>query len=76
MIDTATPMSLEDITDSLKALEDDPNMRTLDTYSPTATNWPDSRLPFVEVHLAYLRKHKHVNAAHYLSNLRLMIKKS
>lgn len=75
MIDLFAPMTLEEITASLKTLEDDPNMRTLDAYSPSATQWPDSRMPFVEVHLAYLRAHKQVNATHYLSNLRLMIKK-
>jgi hypothetical protein len=50
-------------------------MQTLSKYSPTAAAWPDSRLPFVEIHLAYLRTHKTVNPAHYISNLELIIKK-
>lgn len=67
-------MTVEEITAKLKALEADPNMKTLDRYSPTATEWPDCRLPFREIHLAYLRKHKTVDPAQYLSNLELMIK--
>lgn len=69
-------MTLEEITTSLEDLQSDPNMRTRDAYSPSANDWPDNRLPFVEIHLAYLRSHKQVNPRHYISNLRLMIKKS
>lgn len=67
-------MSLEEVTARLKALEDDPTMNTAGRYSPTADEWPGNILPFREVHLAYLRKNKNVNPAHYLSNLELMIK--
>ena len=58
----------------LKALEKDPTMNTAGRYSPSAHDWPDNILPFSEVHMAYLRKNKMVNPAHYLSNLELMIK--
>ena len=68
-------MSETEIVARLKALEDNPKMVTESAYSPDADTWPDSRLPFTEVHLAYLRVHKNVNPAHYLSNLELMIKK-
>jgi hypothetical protein len=68
-------LTLDEITTKLTELQDDPNMRTKDAYSPSATEWPDNRMPFVEIHLAYLRAHKQVNPSHYLSNLRLMIKK-
>ena len=68
-------MTVEEVTSKLQSLQDDPGMQTLSKYSPTAVAWPDSRLPFVEIHLAYLRAHKTVNPAHYISNLELIIKK-
>ena len=68
-------MSLEEIKEKLLSFENDPNMNTEGRYSPAAVDWPDSILPFSEIHLAYLRKNKAVNPAHYLSNLELMIRK-
>ncbi len=74
MAKTAT-MTEEEITEKLKALEEDPSMSTKDAYSPTANDWPGNRMPFVERHLAYLKSHKLVEAEGYLSNLALIIKK-
>lgn len=68
-------MTSEEVLVKLQSLQDDPTMRTLSKYSPTAIDWPDNQLPFVEIHLAYLSSHKLVNPAHYISNLELMIKK-
>jgi hypothetical protein len=68
-------MTLEEVTLKLQALQDDPNMKTVSKYSPIAAQWPDNQLPFVEIHLAYLRAHKTVNPVHYISNLELMIKR-
>ncbi|MBC7942915.1 hypothetical protein H7X68_00225 [Candidatus Saccharibacteria bacterium] len=68
-------MTLEEVTTKLQSLQDDPTMKTVSKYSPTAPEWPDNQLPFVEIHLAYLRTHKLVNPVHYISNLELMIKK-
>ena len=67
-------MNFEEIQAKLQSFEDDPGMKTAGRYSPLATEWPDSMLPFREIHLAYLRKNKAVNPAQYLSNLELMIK--
>ena len=67
-------MTPEEIIHELKILQDDPTMVTKSIYSPTATDYPDSRLPFAEIHLAYLRKNKHVDPMQYLSNLRIIIK--
>ncbi len=72
---TVSTMSEEEIITRLKVLENDPSMKSESIYSPAATEWPDSRLPFIERHLAYLRAHKTVNPEHYISNLALMIKK-
>jgi hypothetical protein len=67
-------MTLDEAKAKLLALESDPSMNTEGRYSPTANEWPNSILPFSEIHLAYLRKNKTVNPSHYLSNLELMIK--
>ncbi len=68
-------MTLDEISAKLEALQNDPGMVTKSMYSPSAIEYPDNRLPFVQIHLAYLRKNKHVNPAQYISNLEIMIKK-
>ena len=74
--DTVQPsMTTEEIVAKLEQLQSDPSMTTKSIYSPAATEYPNNQLPFVQVHLAYLRKSKHVNASHYISNLMIMIKK-
>ena len=67
-------LSLDAIKTRLLASESDPTMKTVGRYSPAATQWPGSIMPFSEIHLAYLTKNKGVNPAQYLSNLELMIK--
>lgn len=59
----------------LNELLNDPNMITLDAYSPEAGEGDNGRISFVEKHLRYLRTHKNVDPMHYISNLELMIKK-
>jgi hypothetical protein len=66
--------TFDQIKEKLQSLEDDPTMKTVGRYSPTALEWPNSTLPFCEIHLAYLRKNKAVNPVQYISNLELMIK--
>lgn len=65
----------EEVITKLNALLEDPNMITLDAYSPDAVNYPTGRISFVEQHLRYLRTHKTVDPIQYISNLELMIKK-
>lgn len=67
-------MTIEEITTKLEQLQSNPKMVTKSAYSPSAVDYPDNKLPFVQIHLAYLRKHHQVNPAHYLSNLEIMIK--
>ncbi len=66
-------MTKEEIREELKELENNPNMITKSFYSPTAVEWPDNRLPFVEYHMAHLTNHKLTDPRNYLSNLKLMI---
>lgn len=67
-------MTLDEITTELKRMQLDPTMVTKSIYSPSANDFPNNQLPFVEIHLTYLRKHQAVNPSHYLSNLKIMIK--
>jgi hypothetical protein len=67
-------MTLDEITVKLEQMQSDPTMVTKGIYSPSANEFPGNQLPFVEIHLAYLRKHQGVNPSHYLSNLQIMIK--
>lgn len=69
-----TFITRDEIVTKLKEFQSDPSMNTVGGYSPTAVDWPDNHVPFVEHHLAYLSSHKLVNPEHYLSNLRLMLK--
>lgn len=68
-------MAEEEIISQLESYEADPNMITASAYSPTANEYENNQMPFAEVHLAYLRKHKKVNPSQYLSNLKIMITK-
>jgi len=67
------PMTLDEARIKLTAMQNDPHMVTKSMYSPTATDYPDSSLPFVEIHLAYLRKNKLVDPTQYISNLAIMV---
>jgi hypothetical protein len=67
-------MSVEEITTKLETWQSDPKMVTKGAYSPAAVDYPDNQLPYVQVHLSYLRKHRQVNPTQYLSNLEIMIR--
>jgi hypothetical protein len=65
----------EEVVAKLHKMLDDPEMITLDAYSPDTESYPDNRISFVDQHLRYLRAHKNVDPIQYISNLELMIKK-
>ena len=67
-------MTVDEITAKLEEMQSDPNMVTKSSYSPAAVDYPDNQMPFVQVHLTYLKKHQKINPAHYISNLEIMIK--
>ena len=68
-------MTLDEATTQLEEMQNNPAFITKGIYSPTADDFPDNHLPFVQVHLAYLKKHHQVDPAGYISNLRIMIKR-
>lgn len=67
-------MSHEEIRQQLQDMQDDEQMITKSAYSPTAIDLPGNKLPFVDLHLMYLKNHKNINPSHYLSNLKIMLK--
>ena len=68
-------MTTEEITAKLQSMIDSPDMITEDSFSPNTALYPDNRMPFTDRHLAYLKTHKYVDPAQYISNLQLMITK-
>ena len=63
-----------DILSALKVMETDQSLVTKSAYRANSDLWPGNRISFVDAHLAYLKSNPAVNPAHYLSNLRLMLR--
>lgn len=64
-----------DILTALQAMETDTNLVTNSAYRANSDQWPGNRISFVDSHLAYLKSHPSLNPSHYLSNLKLMLRK-
>lgn len=65
----------EDIIGELKTLESSPVYLTAPAYRGNEEKWPNHQIPFIEFHLNYLKAHPGLNPYHYISNLRLTLKK-
>lgn len=74
------PLFNEEIREEIKlALENtakDASFATGDTYNPNDTVYPDNKMTFVEKHMDYLRRYPQTDPRMYVSNLRLMNRKS
>lgn len=68
-------MEETEILAALRLLEDDPAFVTKSAYRANAELWPNNRISFVDCHLIYLKAHPALNPKHYLSNLKLMLRK-
>ena len=68
-------MEDQDIRDALKSMEIDGSLHTSSSYSANSVLWPDNQISFTEKHVAYLKAHPALKPEHYLSNLRLKIRK-
>ncbi len=68
-------MEEPDILTALQSMETDSTLVTKSAYRANGELWPGNRISFVDSHLAYLKSHPAVNPSHYLSNLRLMLRK-
>lgn len=46
------------------------------SYSPNTEMYEDNLIPFVDKHMAYIRSHPSLNAMQYVSNLKIVSRKS
>lgn len=71
-------MNEEEIRETLQKMEKDPNFVTESAYRANTEAFPKNRISFTEKHLSYLKNlksHPTLTPEHYLSNLRLRIRK-
>lgn len=61
-----------DIIAALRGMEEDENYNTPSKYSPNKDLYPNNKIPFSLLHIAYLRKYPDINPHQYLQNLRLI----
>ena len=73
---TRTEEDLAEIRAILLKMQSDSSYITKSAYRANADIWPDHRISFIDTHLAYLKAHPQVNPDHYISNLRLKLKKT
>ena len=69
-------MTEDEIREVLEEMSTDPQMITVSAYRANAELWPGNRISFIDTHLAYIKSHPNLNPQHYLSNLRLSIRKT
>ena len=69
-------MDEDEIVSQLKLMEGDPGLVTVSAYRANSELWPGNRISFIQAHLNYIKAHPAVNPRHYLSNLRLMLRKN
>ncbi len=60
---------------TLEAMELDKGYHTESSFTIDVIKFPDHEMPFVTTHLTYLAKHSEVNPKHYISNLRIRLRK-
>lgn len=59
----------------LEKMESDKNFHTESSFTIDTENFPNHKMPFVTTHMTYLSKHAEVNPRHYISNLRIRLRK-
>lgn len=69
-------MSDQDVLETLESMQDDPSLVTEPSFTINKEDWPDGQKPFVDTHLGYLKSHSNIKPEHYLSNLKIMLKRS
>lgn len=68
-------MDHDEIVAVLTSMEENPTLITEPGFRANSEVWPDHIIPFVDNHLDYLKTHRGVTAQHYLSNLRLQLRR-
>ena len=69
-------MDEEEIRTALQVMEANPALVTKSAFRANTEKWPDNTISFVESHMAYLKLHPKTDPQHYLSNLRLMLRRN
>ncbi len=64
-----------EIVTELKNLQNSKLYLTEPTYRGNAEKWPNNQISFIDFHLAYLKLHPSLNPRHYISNLKLTLRK-
>ena len=60
----------------LEKMETDKGFHTESSFTVDVDQFPDNQMPFVTTHMTYLAKHADVNPQHYISNLRIRMRKN
>lgn len=60
---------------TLETMELDMGFHTEPSFTIDIVKFPDHEMPFVTTHMTYLAKHSEVNPKHYISNLRIRLRK-
>ena len=68
-------MEEDEIRTALQTMETNPTLVTNSAFRANTEKWPTNSISFVENHLNYLKLHPKTDPQHYLSNLRLMLRK-
>lgn len=69
-------ISEKEIISALSLMEKDSRYLTKAFYRGASERWTNDYLTFVEYHLRYLKMHTTLDPVHYISNLRLKLRKT
>lgn len=69
-------VSEDEIINALHLLETSTVYMTKPTYRGNAEKWPNNQMSFIDFHLAYLKLHPALAPLQYISNLKLILKKT
>lgn len=69
-------MTEEEIITELEHMQVDKGLVTKSAYRANSELWPGNRISFIESHMAYIKLHPSVDPRHYISNLKLMLRKN
>ncbi len=66
----------DEIVAALGILEANASYLTNPIYQGNVEKWPNHQIPFIDYHINYLKRQPTLNPYHYISNLKLMLKKT
>ena len=65
----------DEIISALSLMETNSSYVTKPAYKGNVEKWPDHQISFIEFHITYLKAHPLLDPGHYISNLKLMLKR-